>query len=322
MTRRAILFFGSVWVSAMTSFFANAENTSNISKISIPDLPPSFRDVSIELRCDALSAFVNVFASDNLSDLGYKELGCSEGNGIGGANYVLEFKFRDVADVKAYSLQIDIDGKNVPKTKLCMQSTNETICSQTFTQIPISEVSHFAASNDTNLALVNRNYLQPTKKLTSLLPTVISWVSAEQRFVRIFGRDYDAYVNGKVKKPWELPVNIRDQASRLKVELTPSKASNSEGSIKLLDELPTELRSCLDCKDGFCTNLDLSYTFNNRFFAVSGKTRQGEASEMDIEKAKFGLAWVMDGPEPFEKSESNWRFFCGVSRYSVQVIKN
>ena len=322
MTRKAILFFSFVLVSVITSFSVNAQNTSNVTKVAIPDLPPSFRDVSVDLRCDALSAFVNVFASDNLGDLGYKELGCSEGNGIGGANYVLEFKFKDVADIKAYSLQIDIDSKSVPKTKLCMQATNETICSQTFSQIPVGEDSHFALSNETNLALVNRNYLQPNKKLPSLLPTVISWVSAEQRFIRIFGRDYDAYVNGKIKKPWELPVTIKDKASRLKVELTPSKASSSEGSIKFLEELPLELRSCLECKDGFCTNLDLSYTFNNRFFAVSGKPRQGESSEIDIEKAKFGLAWVMDGPEPYEKGEGNWRFFCGVSRYSVQVIKN
>jgi hypothetical protein len=322
MSHKAILFFSFVLVSVMTSFSASAQSTGNTTKVTIPDLPPSFRDVSVELRCEALSAFINAFASEHLSELGYKELGCSEGNGIGGANYVLEFRFKEVADIKAYSLQIDIDGKNVPKIKLCMQAANETMCTKTFTQVPANEDSHFAASNETNLAIVNRNYIQPNKKLSALLPTVVSWVTEEQRFVRIFGRDYDAYVNGKVKKPWELPVNIKDKTSRLKVELTPNKVSSSEGSVKFLEELPPELRSCLECKDGFCSNLDLSYTFNNRFFAVSGKPRQGEASETDIEKAKFGLAWVMDGTEPFEKGEGNWRFFCGVSRYSVQVIKN
>lgn len=322
MRPKANLFFTIVLVSFGVSFTAKAESASNVTAVAIPDLPPSFRDVSVELRCEALSAFIATFSTEHLSDLGYKELGCSEGNGIGGANYVLEFKFQSVPDIKAYSLQIDIDTLSAPKTKLCMQASTETVCSQAFSQTPPKEASHVSFSNETDLALVNRNYLQPNKKLSSLLPTVVSWVSSEQRFTRIFGRDYDAYVNGKVRKPLDLPVNIKDKASRLKVELTPSKETSSKGTIKFLEELPSELRSCLECKDGFCSNLDLHYTFNNRFFAVSGKPRQGEASATDIEKAKFGLAWVMDGPEPFEKGESNWRFFCGVSRYSVQVIKN
>jgi hypothetical protein len=322
MKPKAILFFTFVLVSFWVSFPARAESTNNVTTVTLPDVPPSFRDVSVELRCDALSAFVATFSSEHLSDLGYKELGCSEGNGIGGANYVLEFKFQSVPDIKAYSLQIDIDTLSAPKTKLCLQASTETVCSQAFNQPPSKEASHFSFSDETDLAIVNRNYLQPNKKLSSILPTVASWVSSEQRFTRIFGRDYDAYVNGKVRKPWDLPVNIKDKASRLKVELTPTKETNSKGTLKFLEELPSELRSCLECKDGLCANLDLQYTFNNRFFAVSGRPRQGEASETDIEKAKFGLAWVMDGPEPFEKGESNWRFFCGVSRYSVQVIKN
>ncbi len=322
MRRQTILFFSFVLVSVIGSFPALAQEPNNVTKVAIPDLPPSFRDVSVELRCEALSAFIEVFASSQLKELGYEDLGCSEGNGIGGANYVLEFKFQSVPDIKAYSIQIDIDGKSPPRTKLCMQAASETICSQSYSKVPAGDDSHFASGNEANLALVNRNYNQPDKKLSSLLPTVVSWVSNEQRFIRIFGRDYDAFVNGKVRKSWELPVNIKDKASRLKVELTPSKASSSEGSIKFLDELPSELRSCLECKDGLCSNLDLLYTFNNRFFAISGKPRQGEASENDMEKAKYGLAWVMDGPEPFEKGEGNWRFFCGVSRYSVQVIKN
>lgn len=321
-----MIFFYSLLLLITAAVFPAAIHASEIPaipKVNIPDLPPSFRDVAIDLRCSALSEFTGRFAKDYLNGLGYKEVGCSEGNGLGGATYELEFQLKNVEDVKSYSIQITMNDNAVPETKLCLQSSNDTFCSAIFNNKTAPGVYHFKTDGDERAAaFINRNYVQPSKNLSMLTPTVSQWVVGSQKYNRIFGKDFSEFVGTMVKRSLILPISLSQGPTTLKVEFTPaSNVSKAAGAAKLLGELPTELQSCLGCNDRLCKTTKLNYAFNNRFLSISG-TSEGEDSSSVEERGKYGLAWIMDGPDPILNNEPMWRFFCGVSRYSVQVIKN
>lgn len=277
---------------------------------------PSFRDVSIDLRCTALSGFVNAFADQHLYVHGYKEVGCSEGNGIGGATYELEFKLKAALEVRAYILRIFMGGQAVPETQLCLQTASENICSKKFTAPPAPSEAHFIQSGKPADSVIN--YYTQIPQLSGLLPAAVVWASSEQKFNRIFGTDFQAFVTTMLDKSIMVPISTRGETSFLKMRLTASNASRSSGKVQILSDLPVDVQACLGCSDKLCETHDLSYHFNNRFFAVTGKPRNRSGDE---DASKVGLAWVMDGPEPVAKGEPGWRFLCGISRYSVQIIR-
>lgn len=314
------LIFLMIAATTPTGMTVQATENEPVPKVNIPDLPPSFRDVGIDLRCSALSEYIGRYAQDYLNELGYKEIGCSEGNGLGGATYELEFKLKNVADVKAYSIQISMNDNNRPNTKICMQTEHETYCSLGFNTIP-PNASHFKVDLDEKAtAFINRNYVQPAKQLSQLMPTVALWVAGDQKFKRIFGKDFNVFVGSMLNKSLAVPVSVSQKTTTLKIELTPaSKVSTSSGVAKLLSDLPPELQGCLGCKDSQCKQTRLNYSFNNRFLSISGTPENQDRSK--VQDKEHGLAWIMDGPDPILKDEPLWRFFCGVSRYSVQVIK-
>lgn len=301
---------------------ASAAEKEPIPKVNIPDMPPSFRDVGIELRCSALSEYVARYAKDYLTELNYKEVGCSEGNGLGGATYELEFRLKNVPDVKAYSIQLSMNESTQPGTKICMQTESDTYCSLDFGSLPLATSSHFKTDSDEKTTqFINRNYIQPAKDLQQLTPAVALWVSGAQKFKRIFGVDFNTFVGTLLNRPLMLPVSVSEKTMLLKLELTPSsKNSATTGQAKLLSDLPSELQHCLGCTDNQCNQTKLKYTFNNRFLSISG-LKEDRSQTTARETGKYGLAWIMEGPDPVVREQPNWRFFCGVSRYSVQVIK-
>lgn len=67
---------------------------------------PSFRDASLESRCEALANFV---ADAEAQEKAFKVGSCAEGNGIGGATYTLDFKLGEPA--KAYRVTVEYRGE-------------------------------------------------------------------------------------------------------------------------------------------------------------------------------------------------------------------
>lgn len=67
---------------------------------------PSFRDASLESRCDALANFV---AEAEAAEKAFKVSSCAEGNGVGGATYTLEFKLGEPA--QDFRLTIEYRGE-------------------------------------------------------------------------------------------------------------------------------------------------------------------------------------------------------------------
>ncbi len=76
-----------------------------IASLGAAALPAAFFDVSIERRCESLAEFVRTYAERELPALGVKPLSCSEGNGLGGARYRLEFT---TDDKKAGTQHVDL----------------------------------------------------------------------------------------------------------------------------------------------------------------------------------------------------------------------
>jgi hypothetical protein len=305
MSLRFALFFGFSGISLAAGAATQAQK-------------PSFRDISIDLRCAALSAFIGKFAESHLYAQGFREVGCSEGNGIGGATYELEFKLKGAPDVRAYTVQISMNEPAVPQISLCMQTTRETLCSKKFSTPPANGEAHFAQTGK-SADVVNQNYGQISPLLPNLLPEVVAWVASEQKFNRIFGTDFSAFVGSMLNKPITVPVSAQGETNYLQLQLTGNPSGSVEGSVRIMSDLPADAQTCLGCGDKQCKNYDLSYRFNHRFLAISGKPHDQPAGD---DSSKVGLAWVMEGPEPVAKGAPVWRFFCGISRYSVQVIRN
>lgn len=287
-----------------------------------PQDNPSFRDVSIELRCAALSNFVNDFAMKWLDIHGFNEIGCSEGNGIGGATYELEFRLKAAPDIRAYTAQIAIPESAQPETRICLHASSDTICTKNFSSPPRADEPHFAVAGKES-AFAEKNYQGVNTHLPKLLIELASWVSSEQKFNRIYGTDYGQFISTLINRSMKVPVSSKGQSLFLEMQLQRSAASAAQGTVKILSDLPSDIQTCLGCNDKTCSKDELHYTFNNRFLAVTKKT-VGEKEKTNLypdDKAKVGLAWVMNGPKPMDKSEPAWRFFCGISRYSVQLVK-
>src|SRR5690606_3911325 len=121
------------------------------------------------------------FATKWLDVHGYSEVGCSEGNGIGGATYELEFRLKAAPDVKSYTAQIAMNGTGQPETRICLHAVTETLCTKKFLAAPKADEPHFIGKEKES-AFFQRNYQGFSTHLPKLLSELVTWVSSEQKF--------------------------------------------------------------------------------------------------------------------------------------------
>lgn len=225
-------------------------------------LAASFRDAPLELRCDALAAFVGDWAKAHLPKGAYAEGPCAEGSGLGGARYTLDFKTGN--DEQRLDVWFKEDG--------------------------LTEV-RFAPKDPA---------------LKPLADAATAWLTAKPTAVRIYGQDYGAFVRSFAPGKAELPLGKGAGAKTLVVTLEPQKPGEAEtGKATVSGALDAGLLKCFKCDDAKCLG-EVRYRFEDRLFAL---TRDAG------EEGPVGAAWVIEGPKP-----ADWRFVCGVSRYSLQKL--
>lgn len=241
------------------------------------NLAASFRDTPIEQRCEALSSFV--------ASRGFEPKGCSEGNGVGGAQYVLFFdgKAKDGLP-KKYRLMTTFEGDGPAEIKLCDAGKTPLECKE---------------------------------KLQEVLPTAQTWIQEKPSSKRIYGLSYGDFMREIIAYKGRYPTTIDGKTGLVKFKLTPDGGPTT-GRVTFEPPVDGDFLKCLDCSDVKCLNEELRYRFDDRLFSLT-KTGKGKPAEDPPASENYGVGWVIKGPTPLSASGA-WDFVCGVTRYSLESV--
>lgn len=293
-----------------------------LAPLPVPNTPAgSFRDVTLEGRCDALKQFVKTYATTYLTDTNYSESGCAEGNGLGGARYSLDFKLGKDQSVGTYRLDIAFSEALNVRVGICDTNASPSVCSTNQPGAPLhfqqrGERMATAAEAKAAADAFNGKGL----KASQLLPSVAAWASLPQQKHRIFGEDYVAFVAAQTKYTGAYPVQDGDKATTTKFALLPATAKDlSEGKVTFTEPVTPSVLDCLKCKDAACLNAGVTYRFEDRFLSLTREIPAEDPAKNDGQTTEnIGAGWIMSTPTPL--AGGGWKYICGASRYSLQNL--
>ncbi len=221
---------------------------------------PSFRDASLESRCEALANFV---AHAEAQDKSFKAGSCAEGNGVGGATYTFDFKLGGKAE--NHRVTVAFDGESPVKVSV-----------------------------------------KPPRD--ALEAAVAKWAGAKPQATTIYGKTYDAFIQGVLAYKGYFPALKGDKPTTLKLELLPGPDPKT-GKVRFPDKVDWEILKCFQCTETKCLDDQVTYAFLDRFFVLTRKAADN-----------YGAGWIIQGPEPIATGATAWKFVCGVSRYSLENV--
>jgi hypothetical protein len=291
---------------------------------------PTFRDVSLEKRCEALGEFIRSFATAHLDGSRYVETGCGEGNGLGGARYSLEFRYGPAGAAHPYRLDASFGEDGRAEVRLCDTANVPFSCTANPPAQPLRFARNAGAKSPAEPdpdALAALTALHPN--LRNLLPTAAGWIGAKSLALRIFGVDYVEYAKRFQNTLQTLPIN--DHGGTVKLRLTPDAtkgaAASFAGSVAFEDVVADDFLSCLHCLDAKCLEGRVRYRFVDRFLSLAVMPAAGAATPAPAtpapsgDGAAYAAGWILETDTPIGASSPGWTFVCGVTRYSLQRVK-
>jgi hypothetical protein len=257
--------------------------------------PKSLRDASLEKRCEALAAYVREHARSQLKEAAYRSSSCSEGNGLGGARYALDFKLGNGEDSpRSFRLEIAYKDGGASEVRLC----------------DITEASHLCSDGKQGELAKVLGELHP--KAEGLLPAVAAWATAKQTEHTVYGIDYKEFVKGMLA--WQDGFPLKGKVQTVRIRLEPEVGDDpTRGKARFEGDVDADFLRCFDCADLKCLNDGVRYRFEDRFFTLSREAAPASGRAL-------GASWIIEGPKPLAASVAAWRFICGASRYSLSYL--
>jgi len=303
--------------------YAATSKVPSVLEVAKP--APSFRDVSLEQRCDALQAFVRSFAAQHLAPPAAKlETGsCGEGNGLGGARYSLDLKWHvDKGPTRLYWLDVSFTTGGQPQVRLCDGNASPSACS---TNDP-NAMLHFETRSgrfetpEKAIAAAKAFYALAPNAM-HLLPTIAAWIRAKPIHHELYGLDYHDFVEHIVAYDGAFPArSLGGKPTQVRFRLVPDAATPEHGHVKLATPVDADFLKCFKCPDAKCVDDQVTYRFDERFFSLTRQIPEKEKAKGD-DAANLAAGWVIEGLTPQTSSAGSWRFACGASRYSIANLR-
>ncbi len=280
-----------------------------------PGFTASFRDVSLEKRCEALANFVAAYAAAYLPKVPYQGGGCGEGNGLGGARYNLDFHLGN----HAYRFDVSFGRNSGHHLTLCDTHQAPTTCSGNDPSRPLAFQRQAAQPGSAAMPPTAANtFLGLHENAKFLLPTLGAWVSAPQGKSLIFDQEYAAFIGQITGQKTVLPVGDPAAKGQVQLLLKPAHSKRPErGSAVIEGTVSQALLDCFQCSSLDCINDNLTYRFEDRFFSI-GKGKKSKTAP-DKEPAN-SAGWVIEGAQP--AGPAPWTYVCGASRYSLHTLQS
>jgi hypothetical protein len=302
-------------------------------------LPSSFRDVSIESRCDALAAYVRDFATAHLSGeqpkTSLQDVSCGEGNGLGGARYSYDFKLTKGEEAHTYRLDVGFTAKKGSKEKnskddmaflrLCDLETPPLVCSINHANQTLKfENNKERFKTQAKAAQAAKLFYDFHPHMSHLLPTLDRWIKGKQTQKKIYGLDYADFITKIQNHKDGFPITNDEVNGIVKFTLEPPNKNHAStsGRVNFSGPVPASFLNCFKCPDVACLNSEVLYRFEDRLFSL---TRSIASPESKAKKTRsidmnYGVGWIIQGLDPLGKNSQPWKYVCGVSRYSLQNV--